>query len=144
MSEYLFVCGTLRSAFAPQQVKPLLERMKLIGTATVRGWLYDLGEYPGALLAEDGGTIMGELLELPADENLLHALDQYEGIDESTPSNSLFVRTRCRAAMPDGQIVEAWIYVYNQTLKGARLIESGDYADVAVLRPRHLQPEVLS
>ena len=131
MSEYLFVCGTLRSAFAPPQVRPLLERMKLIGAATVPGRLYELGEYPGAVLAEDDGTVVGELLELPADETLLHTLDHYEGIDESAPSKSLFVRTRCRAALPDGRNVEAWIYVYNQAVSAARLIESGDYADAA-------------
>ncbi len=137
--EYLFVCGTLRSAFAPDQVKPLLERMKLVSGATVRGRLYDLGEYPGAVLAESGGAIVGELLELPADETLLQALDHYEGIAANAPSNGLFVRTRCHAALPDGRSVEAWIYVYNQPLDAARLIVSGDYAEVAA---RPLQSEI--
>ena len=131
MSEYLFVCGTLRSDFAPAQVKPLLKRMKLVSTATVRGRLYDFGEYPGALLDEAAGAIVGELLELPTDATLLNALDHYEGIDETEPSKSLFVRARCRAALPDGHDVDAWIYVYNQSVSAARLIASGDYAEIA-------------
>ncbi len=131
MGKYLFVYGSLRSGLTPAEVKPLLNGIERISPATVRGWLYDLGEYSGVQLAEEGGLVVGELLELGDAPTQLSALDSYEGFDESAVSQCLFVRTICRAALPDGQSVEAWIYVYNQSLNAAHLIESGDYADVA-------------
>ncbi|MBI1760356.1 MAG: gamma-glutamylcyclotransferase [Acidobacteria bacterium] len=131
MSKYLFVYGSLRSGFTPTEVQPSLNGITLISPATVRGWLYDLGEYSGVQLAEDGGLVVGELLEMSDAPTQLRVLDSYEGIDEHDLSQCLFVRTKCRTALPDGQSVEAWIYVYNQSLTNARLIESGDYAEVA-------------
>lgn len=138
MSEYLFVYGTLRFDLAPAEVRLLLTGMKRLGSATVYGKLYDLGEYPGVLLEDGCGLIVGELLELDEAKTQLRAFDSYEGFDESAISQSLFVRTKCRAVLPDGQFVEAWIYIYNQALTAARLVESGDYAKVAL---RSLQPK---
>ena len=139
MGEYLFVYGTLRFDLASAEVCPLLTGVKRISSATVRGKLYDLGEYPSVLLEAGCGLVVGELLELDEAKTQLRAFDSYEGFDESAISQSLFVRTWCQAALPDRQSVRAWIYVYNQSLNGARLIESGDYAEV-VGRP--LQTEI--
>jgi gamma-glutamylcyclotransferase (GGCT)/AIG2-like uncharacterized protein YtfP len=131
MNEYLFVYGTLRLDLATAETCPLLAGVKRTSSATVRGRLYDLGAYPGLLLAESGTLIMGELLELNDAKVQLKTFDDYEGFDENAISHSLFVRTKCCASLPDGRSVEVWIYVYNQSLSAARLIESGDYAEVA-------------
>lgn len=139
MSEYLFVYGTLRTGLRPVEVAPLLAELKLVSAATVSGRLYDLGEYPGVRFEEGFGSVIGELFELSDPPTHLSALDSYEGFDENALSQSLFVRTKCRPALPNGQSVEAWIYVYNQSLKAAQLIESGDYAEVA---RRPLQSEI--
>lgn len=138
MGEYLFVYGTLRSDLASVETRSLLAGVKRISAATVRGKLYDLGEYPGLLLEEDGELIIGEVLELSDAKTQLQAFDEYEGFVENAVSQSLFVRTKCCAFLPDGQAVEAWIYVYNQSLSAAALIKSGDYAKVA---KRPLQPK---
>src|SRR5436190_18383391 len=82
MREYLFVYGTLRTGLRPNEVAPLLSAIKLVGSATVRGRLYDLGEYPGVVLEEGCGLVIGELLEMSVSPTPLSALDSYEGVDE--------------------------------------------------------------
>ena len=129
MGEYLFVYGTLRPAFAPARMKPLTERFELIGKATATGKLYDLGDYPGATLEQDG-LIVGEVVELPEDGAVLAALDFYEGYDPLDEAQSLFVRQRYTAKLVDGRTVECWIYVYQQDLQGAEWIPSGDYSAI--------------
>src|SRR6185503_17335908 len=80
MGEYLFVYGTLRHALAPAKLKPLTERFEVIGNATVTGKLYELDDYPGATLEQDG-LVVGEVVELPEDGAVLAVLDDYEGYD---------------------------------------------------------------
>jgi len=128
MSEYLFVCGTLRPHLLTPQIAPLLGKFQHVGAATVRGQLYHLGAYPGAVLNENGGVIRGDLLELLDAPAVWTALDDYEGYKPEDVPGSLFVRTRCQAQLPDGRSIECWMYVYNRSLTAAaRLIESGDY-----------------
>jgi gamma-glutamylcyclotransferase (GGCT)/AIG2-like uncharacterized protein YtfP len=127
MGKYLFVYGTLRPALAPAQMKPLIERLRPLGHATVVGKLYDLGAYPGATF-EPGGLIVGEVLELTEDEAVLAALDLYEGYDSTDEAQSLFVRRRCTAWLSDGHAIECWVYVYQQSLQDAEWITGGDYS----------------
>lgn len=139
MGEYLFVYGTLRSDLASAETRSLLTGVKRVSAATVRGKLYDLGGYPGLILDRDGELIVGEVLELSEAKTQFRAFDEYEGFTENAVSQSLFVRTKCRAVFPGGQFIEAWIYIYNQALTAARLVESGNYAEVA---QRLLQSEI--
>ena len=131
MSEFLFVCGTLRPRLLTPQIEPLLGRYQHVSAAFVHGKLYHLGEYPGAVLGEGGGVIRGDLLELFDVPDLWPALDAYEGFQPENVPSSLFIRTRCQAQLPDGRSIECWMYIYNQPFTAAaRLIASGDYTDV--------------
>jgi gamma-glutamylcyclotransferase (GGCT)/AIG2-like uncharacterized protein YtfP len=126
--EYLFVYGTLRSELAPPHLRQILNESSRIGTGTVRGQLYDLGQYPGAKLdplAES--LIVGEVFTLLESQPMLAVLDYYEGFDPADPEASLFIRTRCQVELNDHRQLECWIYVYNQSLASAPLITSGDY-----------------
>ena len=61
----LFVYGTLRKGF---RAHGLLQRFhaRLLGAGHIRGWLYDLGEYPGAAEGTGAqGFVEGELYSLP-------------------------------------------------------------------------------
>lgn len=137
--EYLFVYGTLRSDFLTPELRVLLAPFKSIGAATAPGWLYDFGEYPGALLAESdnefgqseaNGLIQGELLVGKVTAQGWLRLDEYEGYDLADPVNSLFVRKRCFVRSARGENVTCWIYAYNGAITAAHLIVSGDFADV--------------
>jgi gamma-glutamylcyclotransferase (GGCT)/AIG2-like uncharacterized protein YtfP len=128
MAEYLFAYGSLRPELAPSDLKGLVQRMRRIGAAYAHGHLYDLGEYPGAILdANCDRRIIGEVLELPDNGSILAALDLYEGFDSNDRDASLFVRTEYHVILENGEEIECWVYVYNGEIASVKLIESGDY-----------------
>ena len=128
MSQHLFVYGTLRPSEPPKEIASVLKRFRRLGSAYVRGRLYDFGDYPGAVLDPSSRTIIhGELLALPSDSRVLEALDHYEEFDPSDPKGSLFVRKKVKVSMADGSSRDGWIYVYNRHPGDAKLIRGGDY-----------------
>jgi gamma-glutamylcyclotransferase (GGCT)/AIG2-like uncharacterized protein YtfP len=128
MGKYLFVYGTLRPSLAPPQLQGLMRRWRAVGGGSVRGRLYDLIEYPGAVLdTQEERRIIGEVYELPNEDGLLSLLDQYEGFDSNQEDTSLFVRRRCRVTLDDGRLLECSIYVYHGDTSSAQLIANGDY-----------------
>jgi gamma-glutamylcyclotransferase (GGCT)/AIG2-like uncharacterized protein YtfP len=130
MSEYLFLYGTLLPGDATGEPSRIVSSLKRVGSGTVRGRLYDFGDYPGAVLDRSAKTsIKGELFELPNDDSALRALDDYEEFDRTDQETSLFVRTRTMARLRDGRRLNAWVYVYNRDPGSARLIPSGDYSE---------------
>jgi gamma-glutamylcyclotransferase (GGCT)/AIG2-like uncharacterized protein YtfP len=126
---YLFSYGTLLPDHAPREIAPMVRRFRRIGQGYVRGRLYDLGDYPAAVLARSGPLIRGLVFELPDDPEVLERLDKYEEFDRSHPERSLFIRTRRLIRMQDGTKVACWIYVYNRTLQIASPVPSGDYSE---------------
>ena len=128
MKKFLFCYGTLLPEHAPLSVCRLLRKLRPLGPATVRGRLYDLGSYPGAVLDASSATrISGHIFALPAGGDVLHLLDDYEGFNAADPADSLFIRRACHAAMPDGNTRKCWIYLYNRRLGSARPIPGGKY-----------------
>jgi gamma-glutamylcyclotransferase (GGCT)/AIG2-like uncharacterized protein YtfP len=118
--DLLFVYGTLRSAFQNRYARLLAEEGKLLGSARVRGRLYDLGRYPGMELSSaPEERVAGELYELRAGARTLEILDEYEG-DE-------FTRMTVGALLDTGEQMAVWVYVYNRPVAGERRILSGDY-----------------
>lgn len=115
---HLFTYGTLKSTAATAAGRELLRDCERIGEGTVRGTLYDAGEYPALLLGGEAG-VTGEVWRCPAP--LLRVLDRYEGTEEG-----LFRRV---AVEVDGRA--CWVFVAGPRL-GPRLrpdaiIESGSW-----------------
>ena len=128
MSQHLFVYGTLQPDHAPAEIASAIHRLREVGGGHVRGRLYDLGEYPGAILDPSAETpVHGRVFTLPEDPAVLSALDAYEGFDPADPAGSLFSRTRARVRLFDRQEIEAWMYVYNRDPRGAPRIADGRY-----------------
>lgn len=128
MSQHLFVYGTLRPGDAPEEIASIVKHFRRLGSAHVRGRLYDLGEFPGAVPDPSSRTmIYGELVALPPDERILEALDRYEEFDPLAPKKSLFVRKKVKVLMVNGSRREGWIYVYNRPRGTAKLVRGGDY-----------------
>lgn len=128
-TEYLFLYGTLLTGRPPDEVVGALKSLRRVGPAHVRGRLYDLGEYPGAILTPPTKKrIRGEIFEVPAQRAILNALDNYEEFDPTNLKDSLFVRTRASATLQNGSKVECWIYVYNDDPGTAPLLTGGTYS----------------
>lgn len=117
---YLFSYGTLSPRLAPPEIEPTVRRFRRVGRGFVHGKLFDLGEYPGAILSRNGSRIVGQIFELPDDPEVLNRLDEYEGFDRSDPKASLFVRKRRYVQLQDGRKIFCWIYSYNRPVKSAR------------------------
>jgi gamma-glutamylcyclotransferase (GGCT)/AIG2-like uncharacterized protein YtfP len=126
MSDYLFAYGTLQPGLAPKSMAAVVVKLRAIGLGSVRGTLYDLGRYPGAIAdARAASKISGTVLELPEDPSVLHALDDYEGYDPHSPATSEFVRERQVVESAAGDTLECWFYRYNGKMGVARVIASG-------------------
>jgi gamma-glutamylcyclotransferase (GGCT)/AIG2-like uncharacterized protein YtfP len=128
MSSHLFVYGTLQPARAPAEIGAAVRRLKRVGAGSVRGRLYDLGEYPGAVVSRTSPSVIkGQVFELPEDQQVLSSIDTYEGFDPDHPQSSLFVRKRWPVTLADGSRIMCWIYNYNRKPGDAQVISSGTY-----------------
>ncbi len=106
-----------------------MRSLPFIGTGSVNGQLYDLGDYPGAIVGENfDSKIFGEVYELDQPKKILEILDQYENFIPGELEASLFARVKEKITMSDGSQMEGWMYVYNDWVATGKLIESGDYA----------------
>lgn len=127
-STYLFVYGSLRSGFHHPAYAYISRYFVLLGHATTRGILYDLGEYPAAKPTTNDQYIQGELYEIrQADEWnwAIAQLDDYEGVqaDEDTPA--LYER-KLAEVNHNGKPYAAWMYWYTGDVTGKPIVASGD------------------
>src|ERR1700677_5401633 len=107
MSEYLFAYGTLQPGLAPTKIARVAAKLRPVGEGFVRGVLYDLGGYPGAVADPAAKRkISGTVMELPKDEDVLARLDRYEGFDPRSPQISEYIRERQVVELKTGGTVE--------------------------------------
>ena len=131
MTDCLFAYGSLQPGCAPAEIASVAAKLRPLGAGFVRGALYDLGRYPGAV--PDGhanSRIAGSVLQLPRDTAILRLLDEYEGFSPQAPEQSEFVRERLLVEMAAGGTIECWIYRYNRR-PDAALEVKGDESMVA-------------
>jgi gamma-glutamylcyclotransferase (GGCT)/AIG2-like uncharacterized protein YtfP len=128
MPDHLFLYGTLLPELARAGLRKVLARCTRIGRGSLPGRLYDLGAHPG-LVADTSapGRVAGTVFRLPDREDVLAALDAYEGFDQGDPPGSLYLRLPCSVDLADGTTVSCWVYVYIRDSGAAPLIPDGDY-----------------
>jgi gamma-glutamylcyclotransferase (GGCT)/AIG2-like uncharacterized protein YtfP len=132
MSDYLFTYGTLHPERAPEEIAASVAKLRAVGEGFVHGVLYDLGDYPGAVLDPPSQQkIAGTVFQLPEEEDVLRQLDQYEGFNPDAPDKSLFLRKRCTVTLASGRTLQCWLYVYNGTPEPARILATGYIASKA-------------
>lgn len=120
--EYLFVYGTLLKDFKHKVLESIKDELTLIGPATVKGELYDLGNYPGYIAGK--GEVKGELYSIKDTHKVFGVLDEYEGLHDAEPE---YIRKTVAVMLPGGETVESWIYVYQQPHHQYKKITDGDY-----------------
>ena len=128
MSRHLFAYGTLQPGLAPTKIARVAAKLRPVGEGFVRGVLYDLGGYPGAVAdASASGKIFGTVMELLEEEGVLERLDAYEGFDPGSPEASEYIRERRTVELVDGGSLECWFYRYNRELRDLPRVESGEW-----------------
>jgi gamma-glutamylcyclotransferase (GGCT)/AIG2-like uncharacterized protein YtfP len=124
----IFVYGSLRSGFHHPAYEYISRYFTFKTSATVRGRLYDMGEYPAAVPTNDDSFILGELYQINQPEEFSWAiaqLDDYEGINTEEGESPLY-RREIATINANNQTTEAWMYWFNGDTTGKPHIESGD------------------
>ena len=124
----LFVYGSLRSGFRNAAYQYLARYFRLIGEATVKGKLYDMGQYAAAIATDDERFIHGELYEIkePLEFDWAMAqIDDYEGVNVEAGEVSLYKREVVSAYL-NGSECKTWIYWFSGETAGNPEVMSGD------------------
>ncbi len=120
--KHLFAYGTLQPGLASAEVAPVVSTLRLVDEGFLFGKLYDLGNYPGAVIDPASARVVyGTVYELPASAELLATLDDYEGPD--------YVRVEQLVTLTAGGVCNCWVYDYLGKPGEDRVIESGRWTD---------------
>ena len=126
MAEHVFFYGTLMAGFDRRRRIGIDSQLTYVGRGSIEASLYDLGIFPAAV-PTPGSRVWGEVCATEEIDAVLQALDEIEGYRPGDSDHSLYLREQVPAALPDGRLVQAWVYFYNAPLGHAPLIPSGDY-----------------
>jgi len=122
----IFVYGTLRRGCNTGAHQRFLGDAEFLGSARVRGRLYQISYYPGLVPDVNAGWVSGEVYRL-ADEAQLGALDDYEECPPPRHPNQEYRREQLQLIMAKGAQLQAWTYVYQQSTRDLQIIASGDF-----------------
>ena len=126
MNNKLFVYGTLLDEDNKYGIY-LRDNSEFFSSGQIEGILYDIGEYPGAILSAGGDDfIYGIILQIDEPSEVLALIDMYEGFGEDQPQPNEFIRVLTEAETDRGR-VNCWIYLYNLPVYGLMPIETWRY-----------------
>jgi gamma-glutamylcyclotransferase (GGCT)/AIG2-like uncharacterized protein YtfP len=124
--DYLFVYGTLLDEDNPF-AEFLQANSKFYATGKFTGELYNLGNYPGAVITAAGDDfVYGKVFKLDTNGTVLNELDEYEGYGDAFAQPNEFVRSVALIDTGD-ELINCWVYLYNHPVKPASRITSGRY-----------------
>lgn len=110
--EYLFVYGTLQSTYTNEYAVQLRTQATYISRAFCFGTVIQIDWYPGLIVSTNSEQkVFGELYALPANNSLLHILDEYENTADQE-----FLRTQIQV-FTEHEEFSAWAYVYNKKIE---------------------------
>lgn len=122
-SNYLFAYGSLQRDFDNEMAQLVARSFSYKGKGYIEGSLFDMGNFPAAILAgRPGARVHGELFYIPlCESNLVDLLDEYEGCPE------MYERILLEVTTDNGKTIDAMVYVYQGTTQNLNQIESGNY-----------------
>lgn len=130
MQPYLFVYGTLLKAMQHPLHQELATRAQYLGRASFQGKLYALKNknYPAAIASsESPARVFGEVYRVHCADELFSLLDEYEECSAAFPVPTEYIRQQVPVVLNDGQMLTAWVYLYNFAVDESLQIISGDY-----------------
>lgn len=129
MKSKLFVYGTLMKKSDHPMSQFLFENAKHLGEAVMKGDLYKISWYPGAIFdSHSEGLVYGELFEVEDDFVLFKKLDEYEGVGSQFASPNEYKRMQVTVSF-EGVEMLSWFYNYNIPIDGASRIVSGNFLE---------------
>ncbi|MBB5442156.1 MULTISPECIES: gamma-glutamylcyclotransferase [unclassified Paraburkholderia] len=125
----VFVYGTLRAGetndISEAAARNDIPAPSLLGSTTVRGHLFDFGDYPGLVVDETGIEVRGEVYEI--DDALVAVLDEIEAVYPGVENRFLAREVMVKV---DGNVVNCRFYpVAPSAVRGLPEIRSGDWAE---------------
>jgi gamma-glutamylcyclotransferase (GGCT)/AIG2-like uncharacterized protein YtfP len=125
-NRYLFVYGTLLDESNPYAAY-LKEHSHFYDEGRLRGRLYNIGNYPGAVLQDDSDScVHGSIFLIDEPKTVLKELDDYEGFGDPFLQPNEFIRKLVEVEAR-GMILKCWVYLYNLPVNSLPQISSGDY-----------------
>ncbi|MBB6128918.1 gamma-glutamylcyclotransferase family protein [Mucilaginibacter lappiensis] len=123
---HLFVYGTLLDS-GNSYGAYLQQHCTLIKKGKFKGKLYDIGEYPGAIVDESTDQyVHGSIYQMDEPEKILNFIDDYEGFGDDQEQPNLFTR-ELTSIETDMGTVQCWIYLYHLSVANLPQIPSGQY-----------------
>ena len=128
--EFIFVYGTLRRQSTSNMRAVLARYCEYCSDGVIHGKLFEVRDYPGAIESSDvNDKVYGELYRMLDRKRALALLDDYEECSNRFPLPHEYSRKRLPIALPGGDSVVAWVYLYNHDVSKLQQIASGDYLD---------------
>lgn len=130
-SSLLFVYGTLRKG-GSNDIGRIAPQARFVSIATMRGRMFDLGDYPTVLPDQAGGDIIGELYDVSTRDWIV--LDALEEIVTPARPDGEYLRAAGMATDPQGREHACQVYVANpDAVRLDRPVTGGDW--IAYRRP---------
>lgn len=105
----------------------LKQQTQVLGPGWASGKLYDLGNFPGIVIDEAASTLVkGEILQIHHPHWFLPILDEYEMIGPAPKASDYYRRILTKVHFKD-QLLECWVYHFQQDVSSYTLIAAGDY-----------------
>ncbi|MDP2225886.1 MAG: gamma-glutamylcyclotransferase family protein [Moraxellaceae bacterium] len=128
MNELIFVYGSLRRGSAHAMAQWLASVADWQGEGRVAGTLYRVSWYPALVIAGEGVAadeegVQGDVFRLH-EASALAQLDAFEGVRGSVADE--YRRERLAIRMASGE-VQAWVYVWQQSVSGLKPVKGGDW-----------------
>ena len=102
-----------------------------VGEATYQGRLYKVSHFPGVVPSDDpADLVQGKVYRLGNPNLVLSRLDVYEEYGPGFKEPNEFVRLSQEIRLRTGQILSAWVYVYNRLIDGHEIVPDGDFLSI--------------
>jgi len=118
----VFVYGTLRRGGSNHF---RMVGAEFVATGSIIGRMYRIDWYPGLVLDPSGYEIQGEIYQL--DDELLAALDLFEGISAGEVQGSEYRRVVTEVVQHDSQVVSAFVWEWLGMVDESQRISNGDW-----------------
>jgi gamma-glutamylcyclotransferase (GGCT)/AIG2-like uncharacterized protein YtfP len=124
--QFLFVYGTLLQP-GNEFAEYLNKHCKFINNGKIKGRLYDIGEYPGAVVdSNEERYIYGSIFMMDDPDTILKVIDDYEGIGELYGHPQEYIREQVDI-QSYSDIISCWMYLYNSPLIACNEVATGNY-----------------